>query len=147
MGRLAGSWGLAMVTAKRRIAQGGLKGAIERGRQARRAWISDRVVLSSAEFAAARGVASEALVALQAGDQLFSLTIEGEVWWPAELLKLSAADASALCSALDGADESSKLVFVMRTHGALGGRTVTEAVANGQLADVLRLARTWAERH
>jgi len=121
--------------------------AIERSRDARRAWIRDRVVLSSAEFAAARGVASESLVALQAGGELFALNIEGDVWWPAELLKLSAADASALCRALGDTGESSKLIFVMRKHGALGGRTVTEAVANGQLADVLRLARNWAERH
>jgi len=50
-----------------------------------------------------------------------------------------------LCRALSGDDEASKLVFLMRTHGALAGRTPAAAIAQGQLALVLQLASAWRE--
>ena len=46
--------------------------------------------------------------------------------------------------ALGDIDPSSKLLFLLRKHGALGGRTPADAVAEGKFDDVMRLATEWA---
>lgn len=118
----------------------GLAGARERGRAARLAWTQDGTVLTAADYAAARGIEPSVLPELEANGELFSLDIEGGRWYPAELLKLAPDEAVVLCRELAGMDDpSSQLVFLMRTHGALAGQTVTMAIANGRLARVLQL--------
>lgn len=124
-------------------ATGGLIGAIERGRAARQAWTQDGTLLTSGAYAAARGISPAALPELEARGELFSLDVDGARWYPSELLKLSPDEAAALCRELTGDDRSRQLVFLMRTHGALGGCTVAAALAQGQLAAVLRLAHAW----
>jgi len=81
----------------------------------------------------------------EARRELFALEVDGARWYPSELLKLSPSDAAGLCRALSGDDETSKLIVLMRTHGALAGRTATAAIAQGQLARVLQLSSAWRE--
>lgn len=123
----------------------GFEGAVERGKEARLQWIRDRIVLGSEEFAAVRGLSPDNLGELQTQGGLFSVEIDGKAWWPAKLLELAPIDASAVCRALGALDEATKLIFLMRPHGALGGKTVLEAVAGGQLEQVVRLAAAWAK--
>lgn len=123
--------------------QGGLKGAIERGRVARRAWIEEGVVLSTADFAARHRVSPDELQALKARNELFTVDVGGEAYWPAELLRLRPEQASLVCEALAGCDDAAKLVFLIRRHGALGGQTIAEAAAQGRLEDALCLATAW----
>lgn len=132
-----------MSASEQSTASAGFAAAVERGREARQAWVLDGVVLSTAEFARARGVGQHLLAELRVRGDLFAVVMDGETWWPAELLKLTTEDAAALCHALGNADDSRKLVFLMRRHGALGGRTVAKAIAMGRLADALRLAAAW----
>lgn len=99
--------------------------------------------MSTADFASARGVMPDVLVALRARGELFSVVVDDQVWWPAELLKVAPKYASALCQALENATESRKVAFLMRKHGALGALTAAEAVASGRIAEVLRLAEDW----
>jgi hypothetical protein len=124
-------------------ATGGLTGAIERGHADRLAWTQDGTLLSAADYAAARGIPPSVLAELEARGELFSLEVEGARWYPAEPLQLSPDEAAAMCRVLTGDDPSRQLIFVMRGHGALAGQTVTAAIAQGQLAEVLRLAHSW----
>ncbi len=131
-----------MNTAKQPSARGGVDGAVEAGLEARRAWTRDGVLISTAEFASARGVVPDALVALESRGELFSVLVEDQVWWPAELLTLRAEHANAICRALGNLTDSCKVVFLMRKHGVLG-RSVAEAAETGQIAEVVRLAEEW----
>lgn len=124
----------------------GLAGAIERGRAARLAWTQDGTLLTAEAYAVARGIPPSVLPELEAQGELFSLGVEGARWYPAELLKLTVDEASAVCRELAGDDAASQLVFLMRVHGALGGCTIAAAIAQGQLAAVLRLAHAWRSR-
>lgn len=90
-----------------------------------------------------RGIPPSVLTELEARGELFSLDIAGALWYPAELLKLSTDEAGAVCRTLAGVDPARQLIFVMRKHGALAGETLTAAIAQGQLAAVLRLAHAW----
>ena len=126
-------------------ATGGLTSALGRGLTARLAWTHDGTLLTATDYAAARGIPPPALPELEALGELFSLDIEGARWYPSELLKLSPDVADAVCRAMAGDEPARQLVFIMRKHGALAGRTVTEAVAQGLLSDVLRLAHAWRQ--
>lgn len=126
-----------------RRALGGLDGAIERGRAAQQAWIQDGTLVCAHDYAARRGLTLDALPLLEASGELFSIDIDTARWYPAELLRLGQEDAAALCRALSGDDAMRQLVFLMRRHGALGGNTVTAAIAQGRLAQVLELASSW----
>ncbi|MCW5665471.1 MAG: hypothetical protein KIT35_16685 [Piscinibacter sp.] len=124
-----------------RRAEGGLRGAVERGHSAQRAWIRDGVLVSRGEFAAARGVTPEQLEVMKTEGELFTIVVDGEDWWPADLLKLSPSEAAYVCLALRMHEDAVKLLFLVRKHGALAGRTVVEAIHAGLLRRVLSLAR------
>lgn len=126
-------------------AVGGHASAFERRHAARRRWIADGIVLSANDYAARRGISSAVLPALEASGAVFSLRIDGARWYPAELLSLSPDEATQMCRVLAGEDETRQFVFLMRVHGALAGQTVATAVAQGKLAQVLRLAQAWCD--
>jgi hypothetical protein len=123
--------------------EGGLAGALERGRIAREAWTQDGTLLSAPDYAGRRGASPKVLSELEAHGELFSLNVAGVRWYPAELLKLSADEAAVLCRELTGDPAERQLIFLMRAHGALDGQTATSAIAGGQLARVLQLAHAW----
>lgn len=100
-------------------------------------------MLTATDYAAARGIPASVLPELEARGEMFSLDIEGARWYPSELLKLSPDEASAVCRTLAGEDPARQLIFIMRRHGSLAGQTITAAIAQGQLAKVLRLAQAW----
>lgn len=135
---------LASFEASRPASADGYPGSVARGLRAREDWIRQGILVQTNEFAAACGLTVETLLARRAAGDVFSVHVDDNDWWPAELLKLAPTDARDLCQHLAFADESSKLVFLMRRHGALGGRTVVQASAEGQMGDVLRLAKAWS---
>lgn len=124
-------------------AHGGLAGAFERGIAAKRAWTTDGTLLSAAAFANRRGVSLDELAVLEVRDEVFSIVVDDAHWYPSELLNLSPSDAAAVCSELADEDPSRKLIFLMRTHGALGGTTVAAAVAEGCINLAIELAKAW----
>jgi hypothetical protein len=123
----------------------GLVAARERGDSARRAWTRDGTLLSAHEFARRRGLAQGELEQLKHRRQVFSVPVAGVSWYPAALLGLSPDDGAALCQALGDDDAARNLVFLMRRHGALAGRTVVEAIVGGARQEVLALAQAWRE--
>ncbi|NHZ43532.1 hypothetical protein [Massilia aquatica] len=75
--------------------------------------------------------------------EIFSVWADGKPWYPRDGLKLDRSQLARINRTLGNADPSSKLLFFQRKHGALRGRVVAEAVADGDLDDILRLAMAW----
>lgn len=123
--------------------RGGLAAAIQRGALARDEWTRDGTLLSAADFAAKRLLPLSELAALEARGELFSVEVDDASWYPAELVGMGASDAAALSAVLAGLEPATKLVFLMRRHGTLGGTTVATAIANGGINRVLALAAGW----
>jgi len=134
---------LAMSTTTPQQATTGQAAAIERGHEARRTWVSTGVLVSAKDFAERCGLTEQAVVDKTANGDLFSVLVDNDAWWPAQLLRMAHHDAVALCRALSAGDDGSKLVFLMRRHGSLGGLTAADAVAQGKLHEVLSLAQAW----
>lgn len=109
----------------------GLAGAIARGHAAREAWVRDGVLVSREQFAERWGVSVEVLAQMVTKGELLELEVHGQMWLPAVFLEVPREAAVEINRALTeaGADASGALVFWHRRHGALGGKTISEAHA------------------
>lgn len=123
----------------------GLAAAEVRGKAALARWVADGVLVKGDVFARARGVSRQSLGAAVRRKELFSLDVKGRRYYLAALLEVESERAASVCRALAGATDSEKVIFWLRQHGALGGKTVTAAIGAGRLARVLTLAETHAE--
>ena len=111
------------------------------------AWTEDGSLLPSAELAVRWGMRRQALAKKADVGKLFGVKVGRRVYYPAALASLPQAFAESLCSALGPLNPSQKLIFLLRPHGALGGKTVVRAVEAGQGARALALAEGWAAEH
>lgn len=127
-------------------ATGGFEDAMARGRDVKREWTRDGTLVTPEVFAQARGVSVQDLRDVEAAGTLFSMVVDDASYYLAELLKFAPADAAAVCLALGGEEPASKVIFFMRKHGMLGGKTVAQAVEGGRLDAVLSAAEAWRER-
>lgn len=107
-------------------------------------WTQDGMLVEVSKVEAAWGVKRQAVDAARQRGEIFSVWVRGKHWYPGDVLKLERAALAAINRALGDVDPSSKLLFLMRKHGALGGQTAADAVAQGKFDDVLRLASDWA---
>jgi hypothetical protein len=115
----------------------GLAGAALRGEAARVQWVKDGLVVPGEQLAKAWGLTRQALApAADRGDRLY---------YPQAFLGIERETVAAICRALGGLGASEKLMFWLRDHGALSGKSVAAALEAGlALAHVERLAAAWA---
>jgi hypothetical protein len=106
-------------------------------------WTQDGTLVPVSTVEAAWGIRRQSVDAARERGEIFSVYVRGQHWYPAEALKLGRTELAAVVKALGEESASSKLVFLLRRHDALGARTPAEAADQGLLHDVLRLARAW----
>ena len=100
--------------------------------------------MEGSKVEAAWGVKRQTVDAARERGEIFSVWVKGKHWYPSEALKLERGVLAAINRALSDVDPSSKLLFFLRQHGALSGRTPADAVSDGKFDDVLRIASDWA---
>lgn len=124
---------------------GGLVGAIARGIAAKEAWVRDGLLVSREQFAVRWSVPAEELAKMTANGELFELEVSGQKWLPAVLLEAPREAVVEVNKALAAArvDAASAFVFWHCKHGALGARTVVDAIRSlGSPYEVAQLARS-----
>ena len=127
------------------VQNGGLKGAQTRGEAAKVRWVQDGDVVPGQQLAQSWGITRQALGASAARGETFSLKVGGRLYYPSKFLELERGTVSAVCIELGDLTPTQKFVFWMRVHGALGGRTVSDALHAGVAIErIVRLARAWA---
>lgn len=107
-------------------------------------WTQDGTLVEGGKVEAAWGVKRQTVDAARERGEIFSVWVKGQHWYPSEALKLERGALAAINRALGDVDPSSKLLFFVRRHGALGGHTVADAVTDGKFDGALRLAMDWA---
>ena len=128
-----------------RSARGGLAAAEVRGAAARVRWIEEGLVVPGPQLERAWGISQEMLTTATASGEAVSIAIDGSVYFPKALLSLDRSTAGAICCALRHLRDTEKLMFWLRDHGALGGRSVASALETGTpTAKVTALAGAWA---
>lgn len=118
--------------------------AQKRGEALLVAWTQDGTLVDGGKIEQAWGVRRQTVDAARERGEIFSIWVKNKHWYPGEALHFERSELAAISRTLGDIDPSSKLLFLLRQHGALGGRTAADAVAGGQLGDVLRLAADWA---
>lgn len=103
-------------------------------------WTQDGTLVPVSVVENQWGVKRQSVDAARRRGEIFSLFVRGQHWYPAEALKFDRAALGELVKALGERSASSKLLFLLRRHSALGNRTPVEAVDNGMLHDVIRVA-------
>lgn len=107
-------------------------------------WIQDGTLVEGSKVEAAWGVKRQTVDAARERGEIFSVWVKSKHWYPGEALKLERSALAAVNRALGDVDPSSKLLFLLKQHGALGGHCAADAIAHGHLDDVVRLASGWA---
>lgn len=118
--------------------------ATKKGEELLVRWTQDGHLIDGKSLSAAWSISRQALDKARERGDIFSIKVGGQHYYPAEVLKLTRADIADINRRLDGVDACSKMIFLMRTHGALTGLTPARAIEQGMRDDVLRLASSWA---
>lgn len=147
---------LALEALRQRIASRGLTGtpldgvrAAEISAEIKNEWISRGMLVSGSALATAWGRRKrQALDRARQRHELVSLKISGKHYYPAAFLALPPDSVGIICKLLEDVDPVSQVIFWAQTHGAIGGKTLKEALASGaSVASVSFLARALAEEH
>mgnify|MGYP001118392133 FL=1 len=124
---------------------GGLAGAAARGEAARVRWVKDGLVVPGEQLAQAWGLTRQALAPAAERGEVFAVKIGNRLYYPQAFLGMDREAVAAVCRALGDLGASEKLMFWLRDHGALAGKSVAAALEAGTgLAKVERLAAAWA---
>jgi hypothetical protein len=126
-------------------AVGGLAGATLRGEAARVQWVKDGLVVPGEQLAQAWGLTRQALAPAADRGEIFAVKVGSRLYYPQAFLGMDRDAVAAICRALGDLGASEKLMFWLREHGALAGKSVGAALDAGTaLAKVERLAAAWA---
>jgi hypothetical protein len=126
-------------------AAGGLAGAAARGEAARVQWVKQGLVVPGEQLAQAWGLTRQALAPAADRGEVFAVKVGNRLYYPRAFLAMERETVATVCRALGELSASEKLVFWLRGHGALAGKSVAAALETGvQLAKVERLAAAWA---
>ncbi len=124
---------------------GGLAGATARGEAARVQWVKDGLVVPGEQLAHAWGLTRQALAPAADRGEVFAVKVGNRLYYPQAFLDMDRETVAAICRALGGLGASEKLMFWLREHGALSGKSVAAALEAGlAVAKVERLAAAWA---
>lgn len=108
-------------------------------------WVKSGELVSSAEFSSAWGLTRQAIGAAVSRGELFAVRLNHRLFYPAVFLKMERDQVAQVCRALGTMTDSEKFVFWTRSHGALAGKPVLEALKAGiPLKRVVQLAHAWA---
>jgi hypothetical protein len=128
-------------------ATGGLAGATARGEAARVQWVKDGLVVPGGQLAQAWGLTRQALAPAADRGEVFAVKVGNRLYYPQAFLGMDREAVARICRALGDLGVSEKLMFWLREHGALAGKSVAAALeAGASLAKVERLAATWARQ-
>ena len=126
-------------------ATGGLAGATARGEAARVQWIKDGLVVPGEQLANAWGLTRQALAPAADRGEIFAVKIGNRLYYPQAFLAMDRQAVATICRALGDLGPSEKLMFWLREHGALAGKSMAAAMEAGTALDkVERLAAAWA---
>jgi hypothetical protein len=126
-------------------ATGGLEGATARGEAARVQWVKDGLVVPGEQLAQAWGLTRQALAPAADRGEIFAVKVGNRLYYPQAFLGMDREAVAVICRALGDLGASEKLMFWLREHGSLAGKSVAAALEAGTaLAKVERLAAAWA---
>jgi hypothetical protein len=103
-------------------------------------WIQDGTLMPVSDLAQAWGITRQSIDDMRKAGKLFSLYAKGQHWYPKEVLNFRRDDLARVVQALGDVGAVTKLLFLLKPHGALRKLTPAQAIDKGMLDDVVRIA-------
>ena len=100
--------------------------------------------MASEEFAAKWGMTPQGLQKAAARGELTAMKVSNRTYYPAVLCELPRPFASRLGQALRSLSPAQQLIFLLRRHGALDGKSINYLTTSAEQARALELAQSWA---
>jgi len=126
-------------------ATGGLAGATARGEAARVQWVKLGLVVPGEQLAQAWGLTRQALAPAADRGEIFAVKVGNRLYYPQAFLGMDRETVATICRALGDLGASEKLMFWLRDHGTLAGKSVAVALESGiPVSKLQRLAAAWA---
>lgn len=92
------------------------------------------------------GLTTQTLGAAAKRGEVFTFKVANKLFYPGVFQRLERAKVAAVCEALAGLSPAEQLVFWLREHGGLAGRSVEQALqANIAISRITALAQAWAD--
>lgn len=109
-------------------------------------WAQDGTLIAPQQLATAWGQDLQILQAAVRRGDLFEIWVNEAPYVAAVCVGLGIERTAMICQALDGQKPSTKLIFLMRAHGGLGGKTVVQALESGTpMSRIEHLAGAWID--
>lgn len=97
------------------------------------------------QLAQAWGLTRQALGPAADRGEIFAVKVGNRLYYPQAFLGIDREAVAVICRALGDLGASEKLMFWLREHGSLAGKSVAAALEAGTaLAMVERMAAAWA---
>jgi hypothetical protein len=123
-----------------------IEDALERGACRLARWTQDGTLIAPQQLAKAWGQDLQTLQAVVQHGDVFEIWVNEAPYFAAVCVDLGIEQTAKICQALGGQTLSVKLMFLMRTHGGLDGKTVVQALASGTpLSRIEQLAGAWID--
>lgn len=109
-------------------------------------WTQDGTLVEAKRLAESWGVTPQALGAAVRRGELFTLKVSNRLYYPGVFQLMDRAPVAKICTALGDLSPSEKMIFWMREHGGLAGRSVRDALeSHFSVERIVELAEAWAE--
>ena len=127
-----------------RPVQSTLESARQAGQVQLVAWVEEGALMASEEFAAKWGMTPQGLQKAAARGELPAIKVSNRTYYPAVLCELPRPFASHLGQALRSLSPARQLIFLLRRHGGLDGKSIGDLTTSAEQARALELAQSWA---
>jgi len=107
-------------------------------------WVEEGALMPSEEFAAKWGMTPQGLQKAASRGELPSIKVSNRTYYPAVLCDLPRPFATRLGQAMRSLSPGQQVIFLLRRHGALDGKSIGELTTSAQQARALELAQSWA---
>lgn len=114
--------------------------SLARGEERLVKWTRDGTLVPVSAVESAWGIKRQSVDAARERNEIFSVYVKGQHWYPAEALKFERPSLAKVLRSLGDQSATSKLMFLTKRHGGLGDRTPADATQAGMLQDVLGIA-------
>lgn len=114
--------------------------SLARGEERLVKWTQDATLVPVSAVASAWGIKRQSVDAARERNEIFSVYVRGQHWYPAEALKFDRASLTKVLRCLGDQSATNKLMFLTKRHDGLGDRTPADATHEGMLEDVLGIA-------
>lgn len=109
-------------------------------------WANDDTLIEASKFMLLIDISPQQLEDLVNNGEIFCFSCKNRQWYPKEFLNFTWFDLKNILQELKEVDDCGKFLFLLRRHPKLAMYTPAQAVKQGMLNQVIKVARIWVKQ-